>query len=116
EVAKDYYYTEHATVPDILIMNKENYDSLTKKQHKCSEDAADYSTKKHEEIWYRAVRDAKKTATEKMDVKFHDVDKSTFKATSKPLQDEFKNNPNTKADYKLIEKEEQRYEKSKANH
>ena len=54
-----------------------------------------------------------KTATEKMDVKFHDVDKSTFKATSKPLQDEFKNNPDTKADYKLIEKEEQRYEKAK---
>ena len=79
-------------------------------------DAADYSTKKHEVIWDKAVSDAKKTATEKMDVKFHDVDKSTFKATSKPLQDEFKNNPDTKADYKLIEKEEQRYEKSKANH
>lgn len=79
-------------------------------------DAADYSTKKHEVIWDKAVSDSKKTATEKMDVKFHDVDKSTFKATSKPLQDEFKNNPDTKADYKLIEKEEQRYEKSKANH
>ena len=116
EVAKNYYYTEHATVPDILIMNKETYDSLTKQQQKWLEDAADYSTKKHEVIWDKAVSDAKKTATEKMDVKFHDVDKSTFKATSKPLQDEFKNNPDTKADYKLIEKEEQRYEKSKANH
>ncbi|MGI2234479.1 hypothetical protein ACQ2GJ_00300 [Staphylococcus cohnii] len=62
------------------------------------------------------MSDAKKTATEKMGVKFHDVDKSTFKATSKPLQDEFKNNPDTKEDYKLIEKEEQRYEKSKTNH
>lgn len=116
EVAKNYYYTEHATVPDILIMNKETYDSLTKQQQKWLEEAADYSTKKHEVIWDKEVKNAKKTAKEKMGVQFHDVDKTSFKATSKPLQDEFKNNPDTKEDYKLIEKEEQRYEESKANH
>src|SRR5699024_5687852 len=97
-------------------MNKETYDSLTKQQQKWLEDAADYSTKKHEVIRDKAVSDAKKTATEKMDVKFDDVNKSTFKATSKPLQDEFKNNPYTKADYKIIDKEEQCYEHSKAIH
>ncbi|NWK85086.1 TRAP transporter substrate-binding protein [Staphylococcus sp. GSSP0090] len=116
EVAKDYYYTEHAIVPDILIMNKETYDSFTKQQQKWLKDAAAYSTEKHEVIWDKEVKNAKKTAKEKMGVKFHDVDKASFKKTSKPLQDEFKKNPDTKEDYKLIEREEQQYETSKANH
>lgn len=65
EVAKNYYYTEHATVPDILIMNKETYDSLTKQQQKWLEDAADYSTKNHEIIWDKAVSDDKKQRQKK---------------------------------------------------
>jgi len=116
EVAKHYYYTEHAIVPDILIMNKETYDSFSKEQQQWLKDAAAYSTDKHETIWDNAIEDSKKTAKEQMGVKFHDVDKSSFKASSKPLQDEFKKNPDTKADYKLIEKEEQRYEESKDHH
>src|SRR5699024_2270743 len=96
EVAKNYYYTEHATVPDILIMNKETYDSLTKQQQKWLEEAADYSTKKHEVIWYKEVKNAKKTAKEIMEVLFHNVDITSFKETPKPLPDEFKNNPDTK--------------------
>ncbi|NLK09500.1 MAG: TRAP transporter substrate-binding protein, partial [Staphylococcus equorum] len=44
------------------------------------------------------------------------VDKSSFKKASQPLQDEFKENPDTKDDYKLIEKEEQLYEESKKDH
>src|SRR5699024_8356595 len=66
EVAKNYYYTEHATVTDILIMNKETYDSLTKQLQKWLEEVADYSTKKHEVIWEKEVKNPKKTAKEKM--------------------------------------------------
>ncbi|WP_261676706.1 TRAP transporter substrate-binding protein [Staphylococcus equorum] len=116
EVAKNYHYTEHAIVPDILIMNKDTYDDLTKQQQKWLKDAAAYSTEKHEVIWDEEVKEAKKKAKEDMGVKFHKVDKSSFKKASQPLQDEFKENPDTKDDYKLIEKEEQLYEESKKDH
>lgn len=116
EVAKNYHYTEHAIVPDILIMNKDTYDDLTKQQQKWLKDAAAYSTEKHEVIWDKEVKEAKKKAKEDMGVKFHNVDKSSFKKASQPLQDEFKENPDTKDDYKLIEKEEQLYEESKKDH
>lgn len=116
EVAKNYYYTEHAIVPDILIMNKETFDGLTKQQQKWLKDAAAYSTEKHEVIWDKEVKKAKKTAKEKLGVEFHKVDKSSFKKASESLREEFRETPDTKDDYKLIEKEEQRYEESQKDH
>ena len=116
EVAKNYHYTEHAIVPDILIMNKETYDELSTQRQKWLKDAAAYSTEKHEKLWDEEVKQAKKKAKNEMGVKFHQVDKSSFKDASKDLRQSFAEDPKTKSDYELIEKEEKKYEQSKADH
>ncbi|MCD8818725.1 TRAP transporter substrate-binding protein [Mammaliicoccus sciuri] len=107
EVAKNYYNTEHAIVPDILIMNKDAYNDLTKEEKGWLKSAARSSTEKHEVIWDKAIKEAIKSAKKDMNVKFHDVDKSSFKKAVKPLQEEFKNNKGTEKQYKLIKEAEQ---------
>ncbi|MBF7015941.1 TRAP transporter substrate-binding protein [Staphylococcus durrellii] len=116
EIAKNYSYTEHAYVPDVLIMNKDTYNDLTKQQQKWLAEAAADSTKKHEVLWDKEVKHAKEVAKKDMGVKFHKVDKSSFKNASKPLRKEFAKDPKTKKYYDLIQKEEKKYEKSKTKH
>lgn len=106
EVAKDYYYTEHAMVPDILIMSKDAYDNLSDQEKKWLKEAAQESTKLHEKRWDKEIKEAIKTANEDMGVKFHEVDKTSFKEAVKPLQEKFKHNKDTRKQYKMIKEAE----------
>lgn len=106
EVAKDYFYTEHQMVPDILIMNKEAYDSLTDQEQKWLKEAARESTESHEKLWDKEVEKDIQMAKEEMGVEFHQVDKSAFKEATKSFRKEFKKDEDTKEQYKMIEKEE----------
>ena len=80
---------------------------LSKEEKGWIKSAARSSTEKHEVIWDKAIKEAIKSAKEDMNVKFHDVDKSSFKKAVKPLQEEFKNNKGTEKQYKLIKEAEQ---------
>ncbi|RAS78688.1 TRAP transporter substrate-binding protein [Priestia endophytica] len=115
EVAKHYFYTEHAMVPDILIMNKDAYDQLTNQEKKWLKEAAEESTVSHEKRWDKQVKKAIETAKEDMDVEFHEVNKASFLKAVKPLQEQFKNNKETKEQYELIKEVEKNEQNKKFN-
>nr|WP_202406499.1 TRAP transporter substrate-binding protein [Virgibacillus massiliensis] len=107
EVAKHYFYTEHAMVPDILIMNKDAYDQLTDQEKQWVKEAAKESTVSHETRWDKQVKKAIKTAKSDMGVEFHEVDKSSFMNAVKPLQEQFQTNPATRQQYEQIKEAEE---------
>ncbi|MFD2829975.1 TRAP transporter substrate-binding protein [Corticicoccus populi] len=102
EVAKHYFYTEHAMVPDILIMNKEAFDELTEEEQQWVQEAADESTALHEPRWDERMVEARETAESEMGVTFYDIDKSTFMEAVQPLQERFADNEATQEQYDLI--------------
>lgn len=107
EVAKHYFYTEHAMVPDILIMNVDTYNELSAEEQNWIREAAAESTVLHEPRWDEKIKEAKQIAEEEMGVTFYDVDKSTFMEAVKPLQESFQKNEATKEQYDLIMEEQQ---------
>lgn len=102
EVAKHYFYTEHAMVPDILIMNVEAYNQLSDEEQQWVREAAEESSALHEPRWDERMLEAREIAEEEMGVTFHDIDKSSFMEAVKPLQDSFQENEATKEQYDLI--------------
>lgn len=102
EVAKHYFYTEHAMVPDILIMNVEAYNDLSDEEKQWVQEAAAESTALHEPRWDERMLEAREIAEEEMGVTFYEIDKSSFMEAVKPLQASFKDNEATKEQYDLI--------------
>ncbi|MFD1066728.1 TRAP transporter substrate-binding protein [Oceanobacillus locisalsi] len=102
EVAKHYFYTEHAMVPDILIMNVDAFNDLSEQQQEWVQEAAAESTELHEPRWDESMEEAREIAEEEMGVTFHDVDKSSFMEAVEPLQETFQQNEATKEQYDLI--------------
>lgn len=88
EVAKEYSYSEHAIVPDILIMNLDKKDQLSEEQQHAVIEAAKESTEYHKIVWAEETENAVKKAKE-MGVKFHKPDKTPFREAVSPLHDEF---------------------------
>lgn len=108
EVAKNYYYTEHAIVPDLLIMSKEAVDSLSDEEMQWINDAAEESSIEHEDIWNAEVETSIETAQNEMDVEFHDIDKSSFIEAVQPLQQSFREDEETRKQLEIIEEEADR--------
>src|SRR5699024_8234267 len=108
EVAKQYFYTEHAIVPDILIMNKQTYDLLDEEEREWLEEAAQESTEYHEGVWDEEVESSIQIAEDEMDVDFIEVDKSSFIESVQPLQEEFRTNEVTAEQFELIMEEQGR--------
>lgn len=102
EVAKHYFYTEHAMVPDILIMNVEAYNQLSDEEQQWVREAAEESSVLHEPRWDERMLEAREIAEDEMGVTFHEIDKSSFMEAVKPLQDSFQENEATKEQYDLI--------------
>lgn len=102
EVAKHYFYTEHAIVPDILIMNVEAYNQLSDEEQQWVREAAAESTALHEPRWDERMLESRQIAEEEMGVTFHKIDKSNFMEAVRPLQESFKENEATKEQYDLI--------------
>ncbi|KAB2331899.1 TRAP transporter substrate-binding protein [Bacillus mesophilum] len=103
EVAKEYSYSEHAMVPDILIMNNSKWDQLSTKQKNAITEAAEESTAFHKVVWEQAVEDAIEGAKEK-GVNFSTPDKQPFMDAVQPLHDEFAEKKETAKYYKEIRK------------
>lgn len=94
EVAKFYSYTEHTRVPDILIISKKAYDSLTENQKIVIKDAAKESTIFFQDLWDKYLVNSEKEAIENLGVKI-------VRPNLQPFQN---------ALYSLIEKEKQNEE------
>lgn len=105
EVAKNYFFTEHAIVPDMLIMNDEMYSDLTEEEQQVIEEAAEESTEYHEELWAEMVEESVTIAEEEMGVTFYDIDKQTFIDAVQPLHEQFQENPDTADIYSRIKEE-----------
>jgi len=91
EVAKHFSLTEHAIIPDILVINAKVWQSFSPEEQKIIKQAAVESTQFHIEIWDKAIDEAVKEAKEKMGVKFYTVDKGPFQKAVQPVIDAYKN-------------------------
>lgn len=105
QVAKQYSYSEHAIVPDILIMNNKKWEKLSKEQKQAITEAAKESTAFHKVVWEKAIDKATKEAKTKMNVTFNKPDKEPFKKTVEPLHKEFAKKKATARYYKEIRAE-----------
>ncbi|MGU9504954.1 TRAP transporter substrate-binding protein, partial [Bacillus paralicheniformis] len=83
-------YSEHAIVPDILIMNVDKKDQLGEEQQHAVIEAAKESTEYDKIVWAEETENAVKKS-KAMGVKFHKPDKTPFREAVSPLHDEFAN-------------------------
>ncbi|SHM99769.1 TRAP transporter substrate-binding protein [Gracilibacillus kekensis] len=89
EVAKNFSYSEHTNIPDILIVSTDLWDSLSEEEKTAFNEAADETRKEHTELWNKALEEAVTEAKE-MGVEFNEVDKEPFIEAVQPLHEEMK--------------------------
>ncbi|MGP4041496.1 TRAP transporter substrate-binding protein [Gracilibacillus sp. D59] len=89
EVAKNFSYSEHTNIPDILVVSTDLWDSLSDEEKEIFKEAAHETRKEHTELWNQAIEDAVTEAKE-MGVKFNKVDKEPFIELVQPLHEEYK--------------------------
>lgn len=105
EVAKHYFITEHAIVPDMLIMNDDTYSDLTEEEQQVIEEASEESTAYHEDVWAEMVEESVEIAKEEMGVTFYDMDKQSFIDAVQPLHQQFQEDPDTADIYARMKEE-----------
>jgi tripartite ATP-independent transporter DctP family solute receptor len=89
EVAKYYSYTRHVSIPDILVMSKQVFDSASPEVQKAILDAAKETIPVQRKIWADFVGTAKSQLKEK-GMEFNEVDNiGEFQAKDKPLYKEY---------------------------
>ena len=89
EVAKYYSYTRHVSIPDILIMSKQVFDSASSEVQKAILEAANEAIPVQRKIWADFVGTAKSQLKAK-GMEFNEVDDITeFQAKAKPLYEEY---------------------------
>ncbi|PLR69125.1 TRAP transporter substrate-binding protein [Bacillus sp. UMB0893] len=101
EVAKQYSYSEHAMVPDMLIMNNTKWEELNEDQKLAISEAAKESTEFHKEVWEKAIAKSIEDAKKK-NVTFSTPDKEPFRKAVQPLHEEFAKKESTAEYYKEI--------------
>ena len=85
EVAKQFTFSEHAMIPDVLAISKMSWDKLSADEQKALKQAARESTMKMKELWTVAEEKNRKVAEEKMGVTFMTVDKTPFVKSVEPM-------------------------------
>ncbi|MRX73192.1 DctP family TRAP transporter solute-binding subunit [Bacillus lacus] len=104
EVAKEYSYTEHSIVPDILIISSTKWGRLAPEEQDAVKEAAEESTQLHKKLWAQETESAIEEA-KKMGVNFSYPEKEPFKEAVMPLHKQFENNPETGEFYRKIREE-----------
>ncbi|MEO5765835.1 MAG: TRAP transporter substrate-binding protein [Casimicrobiaceae bacterium] len=95
EVAPYYSLTEHSMAPEMLLMSKKVYDSLTPDEQKMFRDAAKESVPYMRKLWDE--KEAKSRAVvEAGGAKITEVDKKAFQDAMKPVYDKFITDPKLK--------------------
>ena len=86
EVCKYFTLNEHTRVPDMLMISRKTWDSLTDQQREWLERAAHESSLKQRELWKEADRIAVERA-KKQGVRFIEVDQRPFAEKLRPLRE-----------------------------
>jgi tripartite ATP-independent transporter DctP family solute receptor len=95
EVAPYYSITEHSMAPEMLLMSKKVYDTLTPEEQKIFRDAAKESVPYMRKLWDE--KEAKSRAlVEAGGSKINEVDKKSFQDAMKPVYDKFITDPKLK--------------------
>ncbi len=103
EVAKDYSYTEHAIVPDLLIFSKQRWDSFTDEEREIITEAALESSQFHKQIWAEETERSIEGA-EELGVTFHeDVNKEAFRELVEPMHERVRNDDAMSGYYERIQ-------------
>jgi TRAP-type C4-dicarboxylate transport system substrate-binding protein len=95
EVAKYYSVTEHSMAPEMLLMSKKIWDTLTPAEQQMWRDAAKASVPYMRKLW-----DEKELASRKVveagGAQVIEVDKKSFQDAMKPVYDKFITDPKMK--------------------
>ena len=95
EVAKNYAITEHSMAPEMLLMSKKIYDTLTPQEQQMWRDAAKASVPVMRKLW-----DEKELASRKVveagGAQIVEVDKKSFQDAMKPVYEKFITDPKMK--------------------
>ena len=102
EVAKYYSYDMHTRIPDIMLISKTTFDSLSEGEQKAVLEAARESTAFQKSAWGDAIAATKKEAEENFDVQFFYPDVSEFQSAVQPMYDELKSEPEKYEVYEQI--------------
>ena len=86
EVCKYFIFTEHQRVPDVLVMSKTIWESLTPEQQGWIEQAAADANVYQREAWRKSEEENEKIARD-AGVEFITVDREPFMELSKPIYD-----------------------------
>lgn len=88
EVCKYFSFTEHQRVPDVLVMSRKIWDSLTPEQQGWIEQAAAEANAFQREAW-RKSEEANEEIARDAGVEFIKVDRAPFIELSKPIYEKF---------------------------
>lgn len=88
EVCKYFIHTEHQRVPDVLVMSKQIWDSLTEQQQGWIRQAAAEANAYQRKAWLESEIENEKKARE-AGVEFITVDRAPFMELSRPIYDAF---------------------------
>ena len=89
EVCKYFSYTRHTSIPDILVMNKQLFDSVPKSTQTAILEAAAQSVPYQQKVWADYIDDAVKQLKAK-GMEFNEVTNiADFQALAKPIYKEF---------------------------
>ena len=92
EVAKHYSLDEHARIPDLVMMSRQIWDSLSPQVQQWVQEAADESVDYQKKIWAEYVAECMANL-EKQGVTIYRPDKAPFQAMAQPMYSNFDGTP-----------------------
>ena len=101
-VFKYFNYTEHAMAPDMLVISRKRWDSLSPEDQALIADAARESVPVMRGYWREREESARKSAAAAGTVFVKDVDKSSFQSAMRPVYDKFISSAQQKALFQAI--------------
>lgn len=93
EVAKHFSYDEHSIIPDLLIINTQTWDAMSDNDRKLIRAAAERAGDLQKEIWQKDAEAAIEYCTSTLGVAFYTVDKKAFQDATRPILDDYLNDP-----------------------
>jgi tripartite ATP-independent transporter DctP family solute receptor len=96
EVAKYYTLTEHSMAPEVLLMSKRVWDTLSPDDQKAIRQAAKDSVPYMRKLW-QEMEVTSRAEVEKAGVTVQEIDKAPFQAAVKPVYDQFVTDPKLKS-------------------
>ena len=98
EVAKYYAMTEHSMAPEMLLMSKKVWDTLTPDEQKIFRDAAKESVPYMRKLWDEKEAEVARPRCKAGGAQVIEVDKKSFQDVMAPVYDKFMTTPEAEAD------------------